>query len=143
VTDDRAAVDRLIDEHFRAEEAEDVDAIAATFTEDAEHDGDGTQQLVGRAEIANFYRELYRVVGQHRFTTVRRLYGPDLVIDESEVTAVALGAPFGLPVEGGGRSFTFRLLHVFELRDGLISREQAWFDTKSIERQLAPASDDQ
>ena len=46
--DDRAAVDRLIDEHFRAEEAEDVDAIAATFTEDAEHDGDSTQQLSSR-----------------------------------------------------------------------------------------------
>lgn len=134
---EREAVDRLIDEHFRAEEAEDVDAIAATFTDDAQHDGDGTMVLFGREAIANFYRDLYRVVGQHRFTTVRRLYGPGLVIDESEVTAIAHGAPFGLPVEGGGRSFTFRLLHVFELRDGLISREQAWFDTKTIERQLS------
>ena len=137
---DRADVDRLVDEHFRAEEAEDVDAIAATFTEDAEHDGDGTMQLVGRAAIAGFYRDLYRVVSQHRFTTVRRLHGPDHVIDESEVTAVALGSPFGLPVEGGGRPIRFRLLHIFDLRDGLISREQAWFDTKEIERQLPPST---
>jgi uncharacterized protein (TIGR02246 family) len=135
---DREAVDRLIDEHFRAEEAEDVDAIAATFTEDAEHDGDATMRLVGRAQIAGFYRDLYRVVGQHRFHTVRRLYGPDHVIDESDVTAVAYGAPFGLPVEGGGRPIRFRLLHVFDLSGGLISREQAWFDTKEIERQLPP-----
>jgi uncharacterized protein (TIGR02246 family) len=142
VTDDRAAVDRLIDEHFRAEETEDVDAIAATFTEDAQHDGDGTMVLFGREAIANFYRELYGVVTRHRFTTVRRLYGPGLVIDESDVSAIALGAPFGLPVQGGGRPFRFRLLHVFELRDGLISREQAWFDTKSIERQLPPTSGD-
>jgi predicted ester cyclase len=79
------------------------------------------------------------VVSQHRFTTVRRLYGPNLVIDESDVTAIALQPPFGLPVQGGGHPFRFRLLHVFELRDGLISREQAWFDTKAIERQLPPA----
>ena len=69
---DRGAVDRLIDEHFRAEEAEDVEAIAATFTEDAEHDGDSTQQLFGREAISKFYSDLYRVVSQHRFTTVRR-----------------------------------------------------------------------
>ena len=136
---DRDAVDRLIDEHFRAEEAEDVDAIAATFTEDAEHDGDTTMLLHGREAIAGFYRNLYGVVSQHRFTTVRRLYGPNLVVDESEVTAIALQPPFGLPVKGEGRPFRFRLLHIFELRDGLISREQAWFDTKEIERQLPPA----
>jgi uncharacterized protein (TIGR02246 family) len=130
-------LDRLVDEHFRAEEAEDIEGIAATFTEDAEHDGDTTMRLVGRAAIGDFYRNLFAVVGQHRFTTVRRLYGPDLLVDESDVTAVAHGAPFGLPVVGGGRPIRFRLLHIFEFRDGLISREQAWFDTKEIERQLA------
>jgi hypothetical protein len=29
-----------------------------------------------------------------------------------------------------------RLLHVFELRDGLISYENAWFDSAAVHRQV-------
>jgi predicted ester cyclase len=130
-------LDRVLDEHFRAEEAEDIDALLATFTEDAEHDGDGTRPLVGREAIGEFYRALFAVIGRHRFTTVRRLYGPDFAVDESDVVATAHGAPFGLDVVGGGREVRFRLLHVFDFRDGLISREHGWLDTKEVERQLA------
>jgi hypothetical protein len=28
------------------------------------------------------------------------------------------------------------MLHVFDIRDGLISREQAWFDTAEVIRQV-------
>jgi hypothetical protein len=28
------------------------------------------------------------------------------------------------------------MLHVFDIRDGLISREQAWFDTAGVIRQV-------
>ncbi len=31
---------------------------------------------------------------------------------------------------------TFRLLHVFELRDGLIGREEIWFDVAGLAAQL-------
>jgi predicted ester cyclase len=31
---------------------------------------------------------------------------------------------------------SFRLLHVFELRDGKIAREQVWCDLAAIQRQL-------
>jgi uncharacterized protein (TIGR02246 family) len=134
---DREELERVVDEHFRAEEAEDIEALVATFTEDAEHDGDGSQRLVGRRAIGEFYRALFPVIGGHRFTTVRRLFGPGLVVDEADVHATAHGAPFGLAVEGGGRVVRFRLLHVFEFRDGLISREQGWLDRKDIERQLS------
>jgi uncharacterized protein len=136
-TTEREALDRVLDEHFRAEEQEDIDALVATFTDDAEHDGDGTLRLVGREAIAEFYRSLFAVIGRHRFTTIRRRYGREFVVDESDVVATALGAPFGLDVVGGGREVRFRLLHVFDFRDGLISREQGWLDTKEVERQLA------
>jgi predicted ester cyclase len=40
-------------------------------------------------------------------------------------------------IDGGGAPVRFRILHVFDIRDGLISREQAWFDTAGVARQLA------
>lgn len=41
----------------------------------------------------------------------------------------------GLP--GNGRRITFRVLHVFEFRGGLISRENVWLDGAAIQQQLA------
>jgi len=44
------------------------------------------------------------------------------------------GAPF--LCDGKSGPVSFRLLHVFELRDGEIKREQAWCDLAEIQRQL-------
>ena len=40
----------------------------------------------------------------------------------------------GLP--GNGRRITFRILHVFDFRDGLVSRAQVWIDSAAIMVQL-------
>jgi predicted ester cyclase len=39
-------------------------------------------------------------------------------------------------VPGNGRQVTFRMLHVWEFRDGLISRENVWFDGGALVAQL-------
>jgi predicted ester cyclase len=46
-----------------------------------------------------------------------------------------IGSMLGLP--GNGRRITFRILHVFEFRDGLISRENVWLDTAAMIQQLS------
>jgi predicted ester cyclase len=69
-----------------------------------------------------------------RFETVHRYHGVDFVVDESVVHATAIGSPFGIP--GKGRGLSFRLLHIFDVRDGLIRRENAWLDMASIMAQL-------
>lgn len=43
---------------------------------------------------------------------------------------------FGLAPPVTGRRVTFRILHVFAFRDGLISREQVWIDSGAIVAQL-------
>ena len=50
------------------------------------------------------------------------------------MTGIVTGQMLGIP--GNGREISFRILHVFEFRDGLISREQVWLDTASIVQQL-------
>ncbi len=38
---------------------------------------------------------------------------------------------------GHGRPISFRILHVFQFREGLISRENVWLDTAAVVSQLS------
>src|SRR4051794_37050609 len=130
-------MDALVDGHYRAEEAGDIDAILDGFVDDAEHDVAGRPggQLRGGEQIAGFYRALLADLRIDRFEPVRRWYGDGHVVDEAILHATAEGHPFGL--EGRGRRVAARMLHVFDFADGLIARESAWLDTGAIHEQLA------
>jgi hypothetical protein len=68
-------------------------------------------------------------------TPLRRYYGDDFLIDETLWNGyVEDGRPF--LCEGKSGKVSFRLLHVFEIRDGRISREQVWTDLAAIHEQL-------
>jgi ketosteroid isomerase-like protein len=133
----RQQMDALVDGHYRAEEAGDLEAIAAGFAPDAEHDvvGRPGDALHGDDQIKGFYGALLAELRIDRFEPVRRWYGESHVVDEAILHATANGHPFGL--EGRGRPVTARFLHVFDFRDGLISRESAWIDLAAIQAQLA------
>jgi predicted ester cyclase len=91
--------------------------------------------LQGSAVIGEFYRALFADLRIDRFRSVQRRYGDDHVVDESLLHATAVGNPFGMP--GRGRPVTVRFLHIFDFRDGLISRETAWLDLAALQQQLA------
>ena len=133
----RERMDALVDGHYRAEEAGDLEAIVDGFTPDAEHDvvGRPGASLHGGDEIGGFYRALLAELRIDRFEPVRRWYGDDHVVDESVLHATAEGRPFGL--EGRGRRVRTRFLHIFDFRDGRISRESAWIDLAAVQHQLA------
>ena len=58
----------------------------------------------------------------------------DALVLEQLITAKVIGKILGIP--GNGRSVSFRILHVFDFRDGLLSREQVWIDSAAIVHQL-------
>jgi ketosteroid isomerase-like protein len=130
-------MDRLVDGHYRAEEAGDLEAIVEGFASDAEHDvvGRPGDPLRGGDQIADFYGALLGELRIDRFEPVRRWYGDAHVVDESVLHATANGHPFGL--EGRGRPVRVRFLHIFDFSDGLISRESAWIDLLAIQQQLS------
>ena len=71
-------------------------------------------------------------------TPLRRLYGEDFVVDETLWQGrVVNGRPFLM--EGKSGPVSFRLLHVFELRQGKIASEQVWCDLAALQRQLGAA----
>jgi steroid delta-isomerase-like uncharacterized protein len=130
-----SALDALVDDHFAAEVDGDLSRLLATFADDVEHDVVGNPSVSsGKDQVAAFYRGLLADLRLEQIDTVRRYHGDGFVVDESLVTAQAIGTPFGIP--GRDRTLRFRLLHVFEIRDGEISRENAWIDTASVLAQL-------
>ena len=136
VTMSASALDVLVDDHFAAEVEGDLSRLLATFADDVEHDVVGNPSVsTGKDEVAAFYQGLLSDLSLEDIRTVRRYHGEDFVVDEAMVTARAVGTPFGIP--GNGRTLQFRLLHVFEVRDGAITRENAWIDTAAVFAQLS------
>jgi len=128
--------------HFAAQQKRDIDGILATYTEDVEHDAVGRDPnpLHGKAAVGTFYKESLPDLESTKILPIRRLYGEDFVVDEALLDGYARGRPFDM--EGYSRPIRFRILRIFEFRDGLIERETAWFDIIAIQRQLAPPRHD-
>lgn len=130
-----AALDKIVDEHFRAEGAMDFDAILATYTDDIVFDVAGMPNtLHGKDAAAKFYHQLFADLVTMNVTPLRRIHGPNFVVDDAIFECRCHGRPFGL--EGNNRVVKFRLMHIFDIRDGRICRETAWLDMGALQRQL-------
>ena len=126
----------IIERHFAAENAHDVPATLATYTDDVVWDdvGHPACPVYGKDAAAEIYEGIMDGIPDLHLESVSRFTCGDHVVDESIATGHVRGAFMG--IDGGGAPVRFRILHVFDIRDGLISREQAWFDTAGVARQL-------
>jgi uncharacterized protein len=130
-------MDRLMDEHFGYEAADDVDGVVSTLAPDVIHDivGWPTGPTRGPDSARPFYTQLFADLSDGKVTCVKRLYGENFLVDESIWKGRAPGRPFGL--EGRNRPLEFRLLHVIEFASsGAIQRENVWLDLAAIIQQL-------
>jgi steroid delta-isomerase-like uncharacterized protein len=134
---DGTTMQELVSRHLRAEGQGDIDGAVAVYTDDIEHDvvGFPDSPSHGKGGARDFYEYLtanFRTEGEevlHRYVT------DDAMILEQLMTGTVVGEMLGLP--GHGRRIRFRILHVFEFRDGLISRENIWLDSAAIVDQLS------
>ncbi len=137
ITVNREMMDNLVSDHFMYEAADDVEGVLGTLTEDAEHEliGGPDGPLRGKAAIRGFYERLFPCLKDGSVEPVMRLYGEDFLVDESIWTGYLVdGRPFKL--DGKAGKVRIRLLHVFKLREGLIAKENVWFDFDHLKRQL-------
>jgi predicted ester cyclase len=133
----RRQMDQKMDEHFGFEASDNVDGVLATLDHHVEHDivGYPTGPTHGREGARGFYENLFSDLSDSKFETIRRYYGENFMVDESQWSGKAPGRPFGL--EGRNRPLTFRLLHVVEFTPaGEIRRENVWIDLAAIQQQL-------
>jgi hypothetical protein len=131
-------MDRIINDHFMFEATDNVEGVLGSLTNDVQHHVVGSPwgPLSGKNAVRPFYEQLFKDLKGEGVEPVDRWYSDDFVVDEALWTGhIANGRFFGL--EGRSGHVTFRLLHVFELRDGLISKENVWSDIASIAQQIA------
>jgi len=128
----------IIDRHFAAENAHDVQATLDTYTDDIVWD-DVTHPdapFYGKEQVGAVYTSILDAIPDVVLTSVKRFSGEGgrFVVDESMLSGHVHGEWAGM--EGGGAPVEVRILHIFELRDGLISFENAWFDAAAVQRQI-------
>jgi hypothetical protein len=130
-------MDRLIDEHIAAELAGDSAGAITMYTHDVEHDVVGwpTGPVTGREAAQGFYDTLMAAFHNERMEPVRRLYGEDFCVIEHMTTGSWPGGFAGV-AGGPEHRTTFRMLHIWEFRDGRMSRENVWIDSGAIIAQL-------
>lgn len=129
-------MDRLIERHLEAENAGDSAGAVAVYTDDVEHDvvGNPHGPLHGKEQAQGFYDWLIANLTVEEMAPTLQRYGSDFCVAEHRCTGVVTGEFLGTP--GNGRRVSFRVLHLWEFRDGLISRENVWLDGGSVVAQL-------
>ncbi len=131
-----AQMDVLIEHHIAAEAAGDVDGAVAMYTDDVIHDVVGAPHgpLHGPDAVKGFYEFLTSNVTVERMAVTNARYGTDFCVIEHQTTATVPGEFLGIP--GHGKRVSFRMLHVWDFRDGRISGENVWLDGNAIVTQL-------
>jgi steroid delta-isomerase-like uncharacterized protein len=129
----------VVERHLKAEGAGDIDAAVAPYTDDVVHDAVGFPGAprTGKAAAREFYEYLTANFRTEHETPLRRWFVDDTMFLEQTMEGTVIGSMMGIP--GNGRRVSFRIFHVFEFRDGLISREQVWLDSGAIVAQLTAA----
>jgi ketosteroid isomerase-like protein len=116
-----------VEAHFHNEATGEVERAVDLYTDDAVWESPGRGLIFrGKEATAANYRRMFGSMRNVEFRPVQRFATADRVVDDSIVTFDLVGdgvvnAP--LPV---GSSVELRLVHIFEMRDGKISKETAF-----------------
>ena len=114
-----------VENHFHSEALNEVEAALATFTDDIVWEAPAPNGLdrsfAGKQAVAENYRALFASMRDVKFQFLQRFATEDRVVDDSIVTfEVAKDGYWHFPL---GARIEMRLVHIFEMRDGKISRE--------------------
>jgi len=126
----------VVERHLKAEGAGDVDGAISVYTDDVVHDAVGFpgSPRTGKDAARQFYEFLTANFRTESEEPLHRFFDGETMVLEQNMTGAVIGEMLGIP--GNGRQVTFRILHVFDFRDGLVSREQVWIDSGAIVAQL-------
>lgn len=132
----RDEMDRLIEQHLAAEKASDPAGSVAMYTDDVIHDvvGSPLGALQGPVAARQFYEFLTANIKTEQMDVNHARYGEDFCVIEHQWRGTVPGEFLGVP--GNGKRINFRMLHLWEFKDGAMSRENVWLDAGSIIQQL-------
>jgi ketosteroid isomerase-like protein len=122
-----------VENHFHGEAHNEIEAALDTFTDDILWEAPAPNGLnrsfAGKEAVARNYRQLFTSMRDVEFQPLQRFATEDRVVDDSYVTfEVAVDGYWHFPV---GSKIQMRLVHIFEMRDGKISKETV-FDMGAV-----------
>lgn len=115
-----------VEQHFHTEAQNEIEAALTLYTDDIVWEAPAPNGLnrsfSGKKAVAESYRELFASMGNVQFQPLQRFATADRVVDDSIVTFEVVKDGYW-PHFSKGQKIEMRLVHIFEMRDGKISRE--------------------
>jgi ketosteroid isomerase-like protein len=112
--------------HFHTEAQNEIEAALELYTDDIAWEAPAPNGLnrsfSGKKAVAESYRELFGSMGNVQFQPLQRFATADRVVDDSIVTFEVVKDGYW-PHFYVGQKIEMRLVHIFEMRDGKISKE--------------------
>jgi ketosteroid isomerase-like protein len=124
---DRVAANlACVELHFHTEAQNEIEAALELYTDDIVWEAPAPNGLnrsfSGKEAVAGSYRELFASMGNVQFQPLQRFATGTRVVDDSIVTFEVVRDGYW-PHFSVGQKIEMRLVHIFEMRDGKISKE--------------------
>lgn len=123
-----------VEAHFHSEAANEVERALELYTDDIVWESPVRNlYLRGKEAAGENYRRMFSSFAVEGLQTLQRFATEDRVVDDSIITVVLVGdGVVNAPVPVGSKA-EIRLLHVFEMREGKISRELVFENWRVVE----------
>lgn len=124
----------VVEAHFHSEAVNEVEKALELYTDDIIWESPSRNLVFrGKEATGENYRKMFSSFKVEGFRTLERFATEDRVVDDSVITTVLTGDGVeNAPVPVGSR-VEIRLLHVFDMREGKISRELVFENWRVIE----------
>ena len=123
-----------VEAHFHSEAANEVEKALELYTDDIVWESPARDLVFrGKEATGENYRKMFASFKVEGFRNLERFATEDRVVDDSIITVVLTGdCVENAPVPVGSR-VEIRLLHVFDMREGKISRELVFENWRVIQ----------
>ena len=131
----RKAVEQTLRSYFEAMDNRDAEAMAAHWREDGVEDIVPVGVLRGHDELRDYFEALFAAMPDARTTVTRLVAGEQSCAVEWRLEATLNGAPL-MGIEPNGKHIEIRGFDLFELEDGELVSNTAYFDGAGLARQI-------
>jgi steroid delta-isomerase-like uncharacterized protein len=131
----RKAVEQKLRSYFEAMDNRDAHAMASHWREDGVEDIVPVGVLRGHDELRDHFASLFAAMPDARTTVTRLVAGEQSCAVEWRLEATLNGAPL-MGIEPNGKHIEIRGFDLFELEDGELVSNTAYFDGAGLARQI-------
>ncbi|HJT91116.1 MAG TPA: nuclear transport factor 2 family protein [Mycobacterium sp.] len=120
---------KVVDAHFHTENPDEVEKAVALYTPDISWEAPSRGMVYkDPEEVLKAYRKIFQTFSYRKTIALRRFATENFVFDDQIGQVKVTGDPADVPnmPYEHGTEMSVRLVHCFEMRDGMIAREIAY-----------------